>query len=127
DFDLAEAVKRPGISEQARPLGLEHLPNRLVALLGVHARAGLGEAARFQPGIELGVVGKVQPRCEQSLARVADLVLDLALLPTRRRRARGRLDQVMRAHRQKAAGGAPPLPPENRPDPRGSFVSNVPS
>src|SRR5215469_15837393 len=95
DFDLAEAVKRPPIGDQARPLGLEHLPNRLVALLGMHARAGLGETARFQPGIELGVVGKVQPRCEQALAHVADLVLDLALLPTRRRRTRHGLDQVM--------------------------------
>jgi hypothetical protein len=67
DFDLAEAVKRPPIGDQAMPLGLKHLPNRLVALLGVNARAGLGEAACFQPGIELGVVGKVQPRCEQAL------------------------------------------------------------
>src|SRR5207253_6654772 len=44
-----------------------------------------------------------QARREQPLADVADLVLDLPLLPARRRRAGGRLDQVMPAHPQEAA------------------------
>jgi hypothetical protein len=82
----------------------------------------LGETARLQPGVQLGIAGKVQPRREQVLARIADLVLDLTLLPARRRRARGRFDQVMRAHRQKAPVEAPLLADEHRIDRRGHVV-----
>ena len=64
----------------------------------------------------------MQPRREQVLARVADLVLDLTLLPARRRRARRRLDQVMRAHRQKAAVEAALLADEHRVDRRRHVV-----
>src|SRR5438105_3185527 len=78
--------------------GLEDLPHRLVALLGMRARARLRQTARLQPGVELGRAGNVEPRREQTLARVAGLVLDLSLLPTRRRRARHRIAQIMRAH-----------------------------
>jgi hypothetical protein len=42
----------------------------------MRALAGLRQTARFQPGVQFGVVGKVQPRREQVLARVAELVLD---------------------------------------------------
>ena len=55
------------------------------------------------------------------LADVADLVLDLSLLPARGRRARHRIDQVMRAHPQKAAVEAPLLAQEYRVD-RGRHV-----
>ena len=67
----------------------------------------------------------MQTRCEQSLARVADLVLDLALLPARRRRARDGLDQVMRAHRQKTAVEAAFLADKNRFDRRRHIVVNA--
>src|SRR5262249_61198616 len=80
DLDLAEAVERAAIFDQAGSLGLEDLPDRLVALLGMGARARLGETAPLQPGIELGVVVKVQPLREHVLSSVADLALDLALL-----------------------------------------------
>src|SRR5205807_6102602 len=103
DLDLVEAVERARIGDQAGPLGLEDLPDGLVGLLGMHALPRLGEATRLQPGVELGIAGKVQPRRKQVLADIADLVLDLPFLPTRRRRARRRIDQVMRAHPQKAA------------------------
>jgi hypothetical protein len=64
----------------------------------------------------------VQPRRKQVLADIADLVLDLPFLPTRRRRARHRIDQVMRAHPQKAAVEAPLLAQEDRVD-RGVMLS----
>src|SRR5579884_764622 len=110
NLDLAEAVEWTAILDQAGPLGLEDLPDCLVALLRMRALARLGEAARLQPGIQLGVIAEVQSRREQVLARVADLVLDLALLPARRRGTGSRLDQIMRAHRQKApVEGIPPV------------------
>ena len=76
-LDLAEPVERAAVGDQAGLLGLEHL-QCVVALLGMRALARLRQTARFQPGVQLGVIGKVQPRREQALARVADLVLDLA-------------------------------------------------
>ena len=52
-------------------------------------------AADGQPSVKLGESGELQPRREQPLADVADLVLHLALLPARRRGAGHRLEQVM--------------------------------
>ena len=66
-------------------------------------RLGVGDAAVEQPGVQLLVARHPQPRREEALAHHPDLVLDLPLLPARRRRAGGRLDQVMAAHPQKAA------------------------
>jgi hypothetical protein len=60
----------------------------------------------------------LQARREEALADVADLVLDLPLLPARRRRAGGRLDQVMPAHLQEAAVELPVLATEDRLDRR---------
>ena len=45
------------------------------------AVAGLGETARLQPRVQLGIIGKVQPQREQPLAHVADLVLDSGFGP----------------------------------------------
>src|SRR3954454_22031215 len=59
-------------------------------------------AAVEQPGVQLLVARHSQPRREEPLAHQPDLVLDLPLLPTRRRRAGNRLDQVVAAHPQKA-------------------------
>jgi len=91
------AVEGTAVRDQALPLDSKTSQNGLVALLGMRALACLGEAARLQPGVELVIIGKVQPGREQMLAQIADLVLDLPLLPTRSRRARHRLNQVMRA------------------------------
>src|SRR5204863_8042353 len=65
DLDLVEAVERARIGDQAGPLGLEDLPDGLVGLLGMHALPRLGEATPLQPGVELGIAGKVQPRRKQ--------------------------------------------------------------
>ena len=66
-------------------------------------RLGVGDAAVEQPGVQLLVARHPQPRREEPLAHQPDLVLDLPLLPARRRRAGSRLDQVVAAHPQKAA------------------------
>src|SRR5216684_4642846 len=52
DLDLAKAVEGTAIRDQALPLGLEDIPHRLVALLGMRARARLRQTARLQPGVE---------------------------------------------------------------------------
>ena len=66
-------------------------------------RLGPGDAFVHQPGVQLVVALEPQPRREEALAHEPDLVLDLALLPARCRRASDRLDKMMRAHLQEAA------------------------
>ena len=63
---------------------------------------GVGNALIFQPRIQFGEA--LYPRLgpEHLVAQIADLVLDLTLLPSRGRRAGHRLDQMVRAHLQKA-------------------------
>jgi hypothetical protein len=56
-----------------------------------------------QPGVHLVVGLEPQPRREEALADKPDLVLDLALLPARCRRAGDRLDEIVTAHLQEAA------------------------
>ena len=100
---LDKAVERPAQLHQARPLVLEHLPDRPVLELRVPGALGVGDALIFQPGVQLGQALHPRLGAEQLVAQIADLVLDLPLLPARRRRARHRLDQMVRAHLQKAA------------------------
>ena len=76
-----EAVEAPGIGHEARPLGLEHLPDRLVMNLGMPMRSGPSDAAVDQPGIELLVALHPHARREEALPDGAHLVLDLPLLP----------------------------------------------
>ena len=66
-------------------------------------RLGPSQASVDQPGVELVVALEPQPRREEALAHEADLVLDLALLPARGRRAGDRLDEMVRAHLKEAA------------------------
>ena len=72
------------------------------------------QAARSQMRIELGQIRAAYLRREQPLAHVADLVLDLALLPPRGRCAGGRIDEVVVAHHQEAPVVAPLLAREDR-------------
>ena len=76
-----EAVETAGMRNQARPLGLEDLPDRPALELGMAVRLGIGDALVQQPGVQLLVAPDPQPRGEEPLAHQADLVLDLALLP----------------------------------------------
>ena len=98
-----EPVEAAAIGNELRPLLLEHLPDRLVGPLGMGMRLGPGDAFVHEPGVQFVVALEPQPRREEALAHEADLVLDLALLPARRRRAGDRLDKMMRAHLEEAA------------------------
>ena len=66
-------------------------------------RPGVSDALVQQPGVQLLVALDPQPRREEPLAHHADLVLDLAFLPARCRRAGDRVDQVVAAHLQEPA------------------------
>jgi hypothetical protein len=77
-------------------------------------RLGIGHALVQQPGVQLVVALHPQPRREEAFAHQPDLVLDLTLLPARRRRAGDGLDQIMAAHLQEAAIVMPVLADEDR-------------
>src|SRR5208282_1800840 len=90
-----EAVEAAAIGNELRTLVLEHLPDRPPALLGVSVRLGPNDTFVDEPGVQLLVALEPQTRREEALAHEADLVLDLTLLPARRRRAGDRLDEVV--------------------------------
>jgi hypothetical protein len=98
-----EAVEPAGIGNKLWPLRLEHLPDRLLGQLRMAMCLGVGDAFVGEPGVELVIVFEPQPRREEPLADEPDLVLDLTLLPARRRRAGDGVDEVMAAHLQEAA------------------------
>ena len=75
----------------------------LIGLLGMGMRLGVGDALVHQPGVQLVVALDPKPRREEALAHETDLVLDLAFLPARRRRAGHRFDEMVRAHLEEAA------------------------
>jgi hypothetical protein len=97
-----EAIEEPAQLHQAHPLFLEHLPDRPVLELRVFGSVGVGDALIFQPCIQLGQALHPRLGTEQLVAQIADLVLDLTLLPSRSGGAGDRLDQVVRAHLQEA-------------------------
>src|SRR5271157_920701 len=98
-----ESVEADAIRNELRALVLERLPDRLPALLGMGVRLGPDDTSVDEPAVQLVVALEPQPRCEEALAHQADLVLDLALLPARSRRAGDRLDEMVRAHLEEAA------------------------
>ena len=98
-----EPIETAAIRNELRPLLLEDFPNRLVGPLGMGVRFRPGKALVEKPGVQFVVALESQPRREEAFADEADLVLDLALLPSRRRRTGDRLDKMMRAHLEKAA------------------------
>ena len=98
-----EPIETAAIRNELRPLLLEDLPDRLVGPLGMGMRFRPGQAFVEKPGVQFVVALELQPRREEAFADEADLVLDLALLPARRRGAGDRLDKMMRAHLEKAA------------------------
>ena len=98
-----EAVEWPARLHQARPLILEYVPDRPVLELRVAGSPGVGDALVFQPDVQFDQALHPWLRAEQQIAQVADLVLDLSLLPSRGRRAGDWLDQMVRAHLQEAA------------------------
>jgi hypothetical protein len=61
-------------------------------------RLGPGDAALQKPGVQLFVAPHPDPWREEPLPDRADLVLHLAFLPPRGRRAGDRFDKVVPAH-----------------------------
>ena len=83
-----EAVERAAIGHLNRPLGLEHLEHRLVGLIGVRHRLGIGHTLVGQPAVEVVQRLERHARREEPLPDHADLVFDLPLFPSSRRTAR---------------------------------------
>ena len=71
-----------------------------------------------QPGIQLLIALELEPRREEALADIANLVLDLAFLPARCRRAGRRLDEMVAHQLQEAAVEGPFLADEHGVDRR---------
>lgn len=97
-----EAVEAAPVGNKAPPLGFERLPHRPVSQFGMAMRLGEGDRPVEQPGVQLLVALHPKARREEALAHQPNLVLDLALLPARRRRAGHRIDEVVPAHLEKA-------------------------
>lgn len=104
---LGVAVEGALPGHERGALLLEHLEDGLVLHLGAPGPRGVGERALAKDRVQLVVVGDPRTGLEVVLPRGLHLVLDLTLLPARRRRAGGRLDEVMRAHALEAAVEAP--------------------
>src|SRR3954462_14520139 len=93
---LDKAGERAEERHQRGALVLKHLPDRALAELGMAGAPGIGDALVRKPAIELVERLHLRAGSEQQVAHGADLVLDLALLPARRRRAGDRIDEVVR-------------------------------
>ena len=93
-----EAVKGPDIGNQAGVLSLEDFPDCLIAHLGMFVCLGISNAAIFKPCIEFGIGLVLRARHKVPAADHADLVLNLTLLPARRRGAGNRFHQIVTAH-----------------------------
>src|SRR6516164_10105212 len=109
-----ESIETAAIGNELGTLFLEDLPDRPVRPFRMGMRLGPGDAFVHQPGVQLVIALDAQARREEALANEADLVLDLAFLPARRRRAGDRLDKMMRAHLEEAAIVLPILADEDR-------------
>src|SRR4029079_5027378 len=99
--------------DEAATLGLEHLPDRVLRLLDMAMSLCPGDTPVGEPGVQLGIGLEAQARSEEALADESDLVLDLTLLPARRRRAGHRLHQVVAAHLKEATIVLPVLADEH--------------
>src|SRR5262249_24771450 len=95
DTRRMEAVEWPPIARQVRALGLENLKDRLVLLLGMKLRLGVGDALLEKIGVEILIGVEFVPWLEQPFGTRPTLALSLPFPPARRRRAGGGLDEVM--------------------------------
>lgn len=109
-----ESVEGTAIFHQLAALFLEHVPDRALRLVNGAVRLGVGDTFVEQLGVEFLIRAEPQPRCEEALAHKPNLVLDLALLPARRRRAGDGLNEKVAAHLQEAAIVLPILADEHR-------------
>src|SRR5271154_7605300 len=75
--------KGPRKLHQARAFVLEYVPDRSILELGMRDSFGVGDALIFQPRIQLGQALHSRLGPEHLVPQIADLVLDLTLLPPR--------------------------------------------
>ncbi len=80
-----------------RPLGFIGLPHALPGTLRMRLGSRPLKTTFFEMLVEFGIVFDLRPGHEEATAHGAHLVLHLPLLPTGRRRARRRLEQIMGA------------------------------
>ena len=77
----AEPVKPAGDRHELGALRLKDLPDRVVGQFRMPVRFGMSDTPVEQPSVQFVIARDPQPRGKQPLAKVADLVLDLPLLP----------------------------------------------
>ena len=105
---LDEAVERPPQPHQAGDLS------------GLHGGDGAGQdamldlapqldAAPLEPAVQRRQIGEARQRLPQATARILDVLLDLALLPARRRVTELGLEQVMAGQRREPGVDLPRL------------------
>jgi hypothetical protein len=110
-----ETIEAAAIGNELGPLLLlEDLPESLLRAFGMGMRLGVGDALVHEPGVQLVEGLEPQSRGEETLADEPDLVLHLALLPARGRRASDGIDEIVRAHLLETAIVLPVLADENR-------------
>ena len=86
----------PRSSIRTRAFFLEHIPDCALLELRMLGSFGVGNALIFQPGIQLSEALYPRLGSEHLVAQVADLVLNLTLLPSRGGRAGHWFDQMVR-------------------------------
>ena len=82
--------------DEVRPLLLEYLPYGLIRSFRMGMYLGVSDAFVGQPSVQFIIGFDPKAWREETFADETDLVLDLALLPARPRRAGKRLDEVVR-------------------------------
>ena len=98
-----KSIERPTHPHQAGWFFLEHVQDRSIPELRMHGALRVGDALVFQSRVQLRETLDPWLGLEHLVAQIADLVLDLPLLPSRGGRAGHRFDQMVLTHLQKAA------------------------
>lgn len=102
------AIEAGSQRAQGDPLLHEALPHRLRRIVRMWARLRRLLQLLDKSAVEFGQAVNLAPGGEAAPTHILDLLLDLALLPTRSRRAGYRLDHIV-AHQSEEAGIEMPL------------------
>jgi hypothetical protein len=90
-----KAVEPASIGDKPWPLLIENLPDRPLRPFGMGMGLCKDQTSVKQPGVEFIIAFEAGLWREETFPDQPDLVLDLPLLPARRRRAGDRLDQMV--------------------------------
>ena len=100
---LVEAVERRQHRLQRWPFEIQRLGNGQLLLLGMRVQCRPAPTLGLQPSVELLDTGKAQAGLEETTPDGLDLMLNLTLLPSCRRRAGRWFDHAMIGHDEEAA------------------------